>query len=51
MPKKDTKLQKLSESIQFTVEEMRGLGIDGLDLLFLENYMEEAEHLTDSRQK
>ena len=51
MPKKDTKLQKLSESIQFTVEEMRGLGIEGLDLLFLEKYMEEAEHLTDSRQQ
>lgn len=26
MLKKDTKLQKLSESIQFTIEEMRGLG-------------------------
>lgn len=51
MPKKDTKLQKLSESIQFTVEEMRGLGIEGLDLLFLEKYMEEAEHFTDSRQQ
>lgn len=51
MPKKDTKLQKLSESIQFTVEEMRGLGIEGLDLLFLEKYMEEAEYLTDSRQQ
>lgn len=51
MPKKDTKLQKLSESIQFTIEEMRGLGIEGLDLLFLEKYMEEAEQLTDSRQQ
>lgn len=51
MPKKDTKLQKLSESIQFTVEEMRGLGIKGLDLLFLEKYMEEAEHFTASRQQ
>ena len=27
------------------------LGIEGLDLLFLEQYMEEAEHLTDSRQQ
>ena len=51
MPKKDTKLQKLSESIQYTIEEMRGLGIEGLDQLFLEIYMEEAEQLTDSRQQ
>ena len=51
MPKKDTKLQKLSESIQYTIDEMRGLGIEGLDQLFLEIYMEEAEQLTDSRQK
>ena len=35
MPKKDTKLQKLSESIQYTIDEMRGLGIEGLDQLFL----------------
>ena len=40
MPKKDTKLQKLSESIQYTIEEMRGLGIEGLDQLFLEIYLE-----------
>ena len=51
MPKKDTKLQKLSESIQYTIDEMRGLGIEGLDQLFLEIYMEEAEQLTDSRQQ
>ena len=40
MPKKDTKLQKLSESIQYTIDEMRGLGIEGLDQLFLEIYLE-----------
>ncbi|MCI7097436.1 MAG: hypothetical protein MR966_00675 [Lachnospiraceae bacterium] len=51
MPKKATKLQKSSENIQFAIEEMREVGIEGLDLLFLEKYMEEAEHLTDSRQK
>lgn len=51
MPRKDTKLQKLSESIQYTIDEMRGLGIEGLDQLFLEIYMEEAEQLTDSRQQ
>ena len=38
MPKKDTKLQKLSESIQYTIEEMRGLGIEGLDQLFQIHY-------------
>ena len=51
MPKKATKLQKSSENIQFAIEEMREVGIEGLDLLFLEKYMEEAEHLTDSRQQ
>ena len=40
MPRKDTKLQKLSESIQYTIDEMRGLGIEGLDQLFLEIYLE-----------
>ena len=40
MPKKDTKLQKLSESIQYTIDEMRGLGIEGLDQIFLEIYLE-----------
>ena len=40
MPQKDTKLQKLSESIQYTIDEMRGLGIEGLDQIFLEIYLE-----------
>ena len=40
MPRKDTKLQKLSESIQYTIDEMRGLGIEGLDQIFLEIYLE-----------
>lgn len=51
MPKKDTKLQQLSESIQYAIDEIRGLGIDRLDQLFLETYMEEAEQLTDNRQQ
>lgn len=51
MPKKDTKLQKLSETIHITVEEMKGLGIDGLDVLFMEHYLGQADRLTDSRQQ
>ena len=31
MPKKNTKLEKLSEMIYVTVEEIRNLGTDGLD--------------------
>ena len=51
MPKKDTKLQKLSETIHIAVEEMRGLGIDGLDRMFMEEYIRQADRLTDSRQQ
>lgn len=37
MPKRDTKLQKLSETIHITVEELRGgLGVEGMDRLFRE---------------
>ena len=51
MPKRDTKLQKLSETIHITVEELRGLGVEGLDRLFMEEYLMQAEKLTDSRQQ
>ena len=51
MPKKDTKLQKLSETIHITVEEMRCLGIDGLDRMFMEEYTRQADLLTDTRQQ
>ena len=43
MPKTDTKLQKLSETIYITVE--------GLDRLFMEEYLSQAGQLTDSRQQ
>lgn len=51
MPKKDTKLQKLSETIHITVEEIRCLGIEGLDQMFMEECLKQAEQLTDSRQQ
>lgn len=51
MPKKDTKLQKLSENIYIAVEEMRGLGIEGLDRIFMEEYLLQADQLTDTRQQ
>lgn len=51
MPKKDTKLQKLSEDILITMEEIRGLGIEDLDRMFMEEYLEQADQLTDTRQQ
>ncbi len=51
MPKKDTKLEKLSEKIYITVEEMRKLGVENLDCMFMEIYAEQAAALTDSRQQ
>ena len=51
MPKKDTKLQKLSETIHIAVEEIRGLGIERLDKVFMDEYLEQAGRLTDSRQQ
>ena len=51
MPKKDTKLKQLSDIIHITVEDIRESGIEGLDLLFMECYMEQAEMLFDSRQQ
>lgn len=51
MPKKDTKLQKLSESIYITLEEIRGLGIENLDRMFMQEYLEQADQLTDTRQQ
>ena len=51
MPKKDTKLQKLSENIHITVEEMKKLGIEGLDKMFMNEYLQQADQLTDSRQQ
>lgn len=51
MAKKDTKLQKLSETIHIRVEELRILGIKDLDKIFMEEYLIQAEQLTDSRQQ
>lgn len=51
MPKKDTKLQKLSETIHITVEELRGLKIEGIDRMFMEEYLMQADKLTDNRQQ
>lgn len=51
MPKKDTKLQKLSENILITMEEIRGLGIEDLDRMFMKEYLEQADKLTDTRQQ
>lgn len=51
MPKKDTKLQKLSENIYIVVEEMRRLGIEELDKIFMEEYLRQADQLTDTRQQ
>lgn len=51
MPKKDTKLVQLSEKVQITVEEMKNLGVENLDRMFLEIYIEQASQLTDSRQQ
>lgn len=42
MPKRDTKLQKLSEAIHITVEELRGPGVEGLDRIFMEEYLMQA---------
>lgn len=51
MPKKSTKLEQLSEKIHITVEEMRNLGVENLDHMFLEIYVEQASQLTDTRQQ
>ena len=51
MPKKDTKLEQLSEKIHITVEEMRNLGVEDLDHMFLEIYAGQASQLTDTRQQ
>lgn len=51
MPKKDTKLVQLSEKVHITVEEMKNLGVEHLDRMFLEIYTEQAVQLTDSRQQ
>ena len=51
MPKKSTKLEQLSEQIHITVEEMKNLGVENLDHMFLEVYAEQASLLTDTRQQ
>lgn len=51
MPKKDTKLIQLSEKVHIAVEEMKNLGVENLDHMFLEIYTEQAGRLTDSRQQ
>lgn len=42
MPRKDTKLKKLAESVHMTVEDIRTSGIDRLDYIFLEYYTQQA---------
>lgn len=51
MSKRDSKLQKLSETMHITVEELRGLGLEGIDRMFMEEYLMQAGRLTDSRQQ
>lgn len=51
MPKKDTKLVQLSEKVHIAVEEMKNLGVENLDRMFLEIYIGQAGQLTDSRQQ
>ena len=51
MPKKSIQLEQLSEKIHITVEEMRNLGVENLDHMFLEIYVEQASQLTDTRQQ
>ena len=51
MSKKSTKLEQLSETIHIAVEDMKNLGIENLDQLFLEIYVEQSCQLTDSRQQ
>lgn len=51
MPKKSTKLEQLSEKIHITVEEMKNLGVENLDHMFLEKYVEQASQFTDTRQQ
>lgn len=51
MSKRETKLQSLSETIHIRVEELRGLGIKDLDKIFMEEYLIQADRLSDSRQQ
>ena len=51
MSKRETRLQSLSETIHIRVEELRGLGIKDLDKIFMEEYLTQADQLTDSRQQ
>ncbi len=51
MPKKDTKPVQLSEKIHITVEEMKNLGVDNPDHMFIEIYTRHARQLTDTRQQ
>ena len=53
MPKKSTKLEQLSEKIHITIEEMRNLGVEDLDHMFLEIYVDRSLSLLipDNRRK
>jgi len=51
MPKKDTKLENLSKTIHMLVEEMRVSESDGLDLIFMDYYAQQAGMMTDGRQQ
>ena len=44
MPKKDTKLIQLSEKIHITVEEMKNLGVENLDHMFLNSHVALRHH-------
>lgn len=50
MPRKDTKLKKISETIHMAVEDIRLSGAEDRDLLFMRFYTQQADTLSDSRQ-
>ncbi|MDE7001212.1 MAG: hypothetical protein K2P73_13160 [Lachnospiraceae bacterium] len=51
MPKEDTILIQLSEKVHITVEEIKNLGVENLDHMFLKIYTKQAGQLTESRQQ
>jgi len=51
MPKKDTKLENLSNTVHMLVEETRLSELEDLDYIFMEHYTQLAGMMTDSRQQ
>lgn len=45
MPKEDTILIQLSEKVHITVEEIKNLGVENLDHMFLKIYTKQAGQL------